>query len=456
MSKEIKKTGKEVKNEQDVKEIKAEEKAENMIAEDTTTEETSENTETTGNGREEADVKDTKADDVKDTKVDNVKDTKADDKTLEPKKDKTKPLIGVIILLGLILVGLCVYVVSNAKKTSPTVVETGQDVNKSVLTDALNNLKKKDSFIVSTYVSAPMGNTSYIEYVTPDSSATLVDDNNIETPFQQIDLTTTQYRYNDLIKDGHMYFFYESADESGNPITEVYQAPDDYAKDCGVRSYMFFDLMKDDIQDLEYAETVQSTDLGNGPVDMAVYKGKLSSDIVKRILGNGTIALYESVRKNTDNAGLKKMMGWLIDDIDFTMQYSDANVLIGVVDDTLTYVNLEIGGLGTKMYVTKCFIENTDVAKEVTIPSIEGAVTYETLYSDYADMAEHYDSMDELYDAIYNQNNKVSEEQLQEMLDNAVQDTEEKTGRDIETEVITDDATTEQEPTDTTSSANAE
>ena len=42
------------------------------------------------------------------------------------------------------------------------------------------------------------------------------------------------------------------------------------------------------------------------------------------------------------------------------------------------------------------------------------------------------------------------------MLDNAVQDTEEKTGRDIETEVITDDATPEQEPTDTTSSANAE
>ena len=71
-------------------------------------------------------------------------------------------------------------------------------------------------------------------------------------------------------------------------------------------------------------------------------------------------------------------------------------------------------------------------------------------------MAEHYDSMDELYDAIYNQNNMVSEEQLQEMLDNAVQDTEEKTGRDIETEVITDDATPEQEPTDTTSSANAE
>ena len=34
--------------------------------------------------------------------------------------------------------------------------------------------------------------------------------------------------------------------------------------------------------------------------------------------------------------------------------------------------------------------------------------------------------------------------------------TEEKTGRDIETEVITDDATPEQEPTDTTSSANAE
>ena len=455
MSKNIKKTEEELKEEQSV-----EETVEETTTKETVEEVTEENTEQTAEKEEkEAEKKVKKTDkQSKSDKKEEKEDTKEKkDDTPEPKKDKTKALVGVIVVLVLVLVGLCIYVISNSpNKPNQTAVETGAEVNKSVLTDALNNLKKKENFIVTTYVNAPMGNTSYIEYVTPTSSATLVDDVNIETPYQQVDQSTAQYRYNDLIKDGHMYFFYENADENGNPITEVYQAPDEYAKECGIRSYMFFDLIKDNIQDLKYAETTSGTDLGNGPVDMVVYEGKISSDIVKRILGNGTVVLYDTVRKTTDNEGLKKMMGWLIDDIEFTMQYSDANVLIGVADDTLVYLNLEIGGLGTKMYVTKCFIEDTSVAQKMTEPSTEGAITYENLYADYAEMALNYDSMDDMYDAIYNQSNILSEEELQQILDNAVQTTEEKQGQDIETEIITntpaEESTTEATTEETTTS----
>ncbi len=425
MSEEIKNTEEEVKEEQTV--------------------------ETTESDKKENKKTEKKKDDKKSTKTSATKESKKDEQ-----KDKTKPLLAIIFVLVLVLIGLCAYVISNSKKSTPIAVETGQAVNKSVLIDAMNNLKKKDSFIISTYINAPVGNTSYIEYVAPNMSATLVDESNIETPYQQIDKTTAQYRYNDLIKDGHMYFFYDNTDEEGNPITEVYKAPDEYAKECGIRSYMFFDLMKDDIQDLEFVETTTGTDLGNGPVNMNIYKGKIASSIVKRILGNGTVVLYDTVRKNTDNEGMKKMMGWLIDDIDFTMQYSDANAIFGVVDDTLVYINLEIGGLGTKMYVTKCFIEDTSVATNIAEPSIEGAIDYETLYASYADMALEYDSMEDLYNAIYNQSNALSEEELQQILDNAVKSEEETSGRDIETEVIkgdgqtTEESATEETTTETT------
>ncbi len=424
MSEEIKNTEEEVKEEQTVEETKTEE----PVTEESTESE-----------------KDEKEDEKESKKSDKKKEEKKSDKKdddIEPKKDKSKGLLGVVIALTIVLIGMCVYIGTTSSKNSKATTETSVAVNKSVLTDALNELKKKDSFIVTTYVNAPMGNTSYIEYVTPDTSATLVDDNYIETPFQQIDLTTVNYRYNDLIKDGHMYMFYDNVDTEGKTITEVYQAPDEYAKECSARSYMFFDLMKDDIKDLEFVETAYDTDLGNGPVAMDVYKGKLDSKIVKKIMGNGTISLYESVKKNSQNEGMQKLMGWLIDDIDFTMQYSDANVIVGISDGMLIYVNLEIGGLGTKMYVTKCYIENTDVATKLAVPSIANAVPYEELYANYAEMALNYDSMEGLYNAVYSQNNPTfTEEELQEMLDNAVKETEEKSGKDIETEVILDDGT---------------
>lgn len=334
---------------------------------------------------------------------------------------QSKILITIIVILTLLLIGICTYVGVTSKNQSGTTKSAGTTANKSVLVEALNNLKRKDTFIISTYISAPMGDSSYIEYVTPQFSATMIDENNMEVPYQQIDLANAHYKYNDLIKDGHMYFFYEESEDENKVVTQTYISPDNYVKECEPRRYMFFDLMKDNIKDLKFEQTT-SIDLGNGEVSMDIYSGVISSDIVKKILGNGTVALYSCVKDSTNNEGLKKMMGWLIDDIEFTLVYSDAKILVGVVDDTLAYVNLEIGGLGTKMYVTKCYIENTDAVKNIEMPSIEGAVTYENLYADYADMALNFDSMEEMYNALYNTNNTITEDELQQMLDNAVEE----------------------------------
>jgi hypothetical protein len=368
------------------------------------------------------------------------------------KSDNSKSHITLIAVALALVISLFVIVPfitdKNSKSAKETTKEVSNSVNITVLTDALAQLKTKDNYIISTYVQAPMGNTSYIEYVTPEMSATLVDDANIETAYQAQDLTQANYRVNDVIKDGHLYFVYDNTDEDGNAVTEIYQAPDNYAKECSARRYMFFDWMKDNLTDLEYVENTE-TDLGNGTVSMDVYKATLSSDAVKRILGNGTYTLYKMVQDTTENEGLKKLMGWLADDIEFTLVYSDANALFGIVDGSLAYVNLEIGGLGSKMYVTKCFIEDTTVASKVTIPELTNVVSYEDLYADYGNMALEYDSMEDMYNALYYGNN-FTEEQLQEILDNAVQGAEESQGTDIETEVNLDgedstesDATTE-------------
>ena len=151
------------------------------------------------------------------------------------------------------------------------------------------------------------------------------------------------------------------------------------------------------------------------------------------------------------------MMGWLKDDIEFTMEYSDANILIGIVDDTLAYVNLEIGGLGTKMYVTKCYIEDTSVADSLTVPDTTNATAYEELYAEYADMAVNYDSMEDLYSALYADNNPYTSEELQQILDNIVEEenaskeTTEEGTTSSNTENTTDESTEnteESEPTE--------
>ncbi|MBR4314099.1 MAG: hypothetical protein IKP66_04235 [Lachnospiraceae bacterium] len=375
-----------------------------------------------------------------------------EDEKEKAKLDNSKSHITLIAVALALVISLFVVIPfitdKNSKSANETTKEVSNSVNITVLTDALAQLKTKDNYIISTYVQAPMGNTSYIEYVTPEMSATLVDDANIETAYQAQDLTQANYRVNDVIKDGHLYFVYDNTDEDGNAVTEIYQAPDNYAKECSARRYMFFDWMKDNLTDLEYVENTE-TDLGNGTVSMDVYKATLSSDAVKRILGNGTYTLYKMVQDTTENEGLKKLMGWLADDIEFTLVYSDANALFGIVDGSLAYVNLEIGGLGSKMYVTKCFIEDTTVASKVTIPELTNVVSYEDLYADYGNMALEYDSMEDMYNALYYGNN-FTEEQLQEILDNAVQGAEESQGTDIETEVNLDgesstesDATTE-------------
>ena len=179
------------------------------------------------------------------------------------------------------------------------------------------------------------------------------------------------------------------------------------------------------LSDIKFEQTT-TTDLGNGEVKMDVYEAKLDAKVVKRILGNGNISLYESVKNNSKNEGMKKMMSWLIEDIEFTMAFNDAKVLIGIVDNTLAYVNLEIGGLGTKEYLSKCYIENVDAVKDLAVPDISQAITYEELYSDYADIAVNYDSMEDLYDSIYGEGQTLSQEELQEIIADAVKDTEEK------------------------------
>ena len=403
------------------------------------------------NEEKEVETKETESETKENEVESEVSDEKKDtEKESKESKGQSNTVIKAVIAIAVILLGILIfYVVKNPNTANKPVekgdaiTETSTKVNISVLEDALANLKKKDNYIISTLVNAPMGMTSYIEYVTPEYSATMVDDNNIEKAYQEIDLSTATFRINDVIKDGHLYFLYNEATDEGAIEQSIYQAPDSYAKICDSRRYMFFDWVVKDLKDLEFAENVE-TDLGNGTVSLDVYKGKLSADVVKKILGNGTVGLYQCVQDETDSEGLKKLMGWLIDDIDFTLVYSDANVLVGVVDGSLAYLNFELGGLGTKMYVTKCFIENTDVVSSTELPDFNGAIPYEELYASYGEMALDFDSLDEMYNNLYSENNpSLTDEELQKLLDEAVQKTEEEHGTDVETEVVHDGDSTD-------------
>ena len=94
------------------------------------------------------------------------------------------------------------------------------------------------------------------------------------------------------------------------------------------------------------------------------------------------------------------MCDYYIDDFDFRLVTSDANVYIGVdINGVLRYMCLEVGGLGARLYMTKIVVELGN-SNPRDLPDFSTAVDFSVTLSDLADFVASYDSYEDALDAL--------------------------------------------------------
>lgn len=273
---------------------------------------------------------------------------------------------------------------------------------KKVVTTALENLKTLDkTYEVSNVMQAPDGNLCYVEICSDGVSYAEypvdADGNYGTVAFQSSD--DVDYVLTDWItKDGKGYML------SGEDSWVSY--PDSYASELKNRNIMYFDTIVNKMNSLKFKETI-TADIGMGDEEVNVYTAKLDSDTVHSILGLGSEKIYSSVKSTTKDDSIKKLCEYYLDEIGFTMVFSEANITIGVVDDMLRYVQIETGGLGSRLYSTKSImLSDVDVRHE---PDFSNVDTYESTLKDMADYVSKYDSYEDAMKALNGSSSSTSD-----------------------------------------------
>jgi hypothetical protein len=114
----------------------------------------------------------------------------------------------------------------------------------------------------------------------------------------------------------------------------------------------------------------------------------------------GSYDLYDSLKTAyPDNENLVTYAGYMTDELGFNLVFGNAKATFAVSNGVLRYYQLEIGGLGTRMYLTKTvLISDTDVRET---PDFSDAGDYADLLQETADYVAQYDSYEDALNAMY-------------------------------------------------------
>lgn len=298
---------------------------------------------------------------------------------------------------------LCSLVVSLFSGCSNVTGMTGNQEDISKIQEAYTNLQNLDKvYEIANIYQSPSENLCYLEVCNPDGSSYTeysVDDNG--SFGNTISRENSDFMLTDWItKDGEGYVLVGE--------NEWLKYPNNYINTIKSRNIMYLDLMMDNLKNVSYLEDT-TLSVGTGEESFSMYKANLSSDIVRKLLGIGSEELYKAIKEDTINENISKLCGFYLEDIDFTMKFSDANVYIGLSNNILRYVQLEVGGLGTRLYDTKAVVvEDINLRDE---PDLSGALPYESSLKDIADYVSEYDTYDEALEALDNYDASTVEDQ---------------------------------------------
>lgn len=300
-----------------------------------------------------------------------------------------KKLVGCLLVMGLCL-GL-VGCGDNSKANVNT--EDKQKIEAGL--EKLKNLEQ--NYIITTTMQAPDGDVSYIEVQTTDGDSyteyPIDGDGNLGILSEDV-TADTQYVLSDwLSSDGS---FHLVSEKDGDSV--FYTLPKTYASRCKSRKYMYLDVMLDRFTEIKFDKTIQAN-IGAGEESLDLYKCKLPAETVKTIIGIGNYGLYESIKTDyADNENLVKLCDYYLNDLNMNLTFSDAIVTVGLSNGVVRYLGLEVGGLGTRLYMTKTII--TPDFELRAKPDFSTAVDYTTTIQDLADYVASFDSYEDALNEI--------------------------------------------------------
>lgn len=304
------------------------------------------------------------------------------------------------------------------------------------LEQAVEGLKAdKDTYIISTTVNAPSESSQYIEVCGADFNYTEypVDaEGNIVTDVD-VNAVGNSYMLSDWMTEDSFYVWAMSNENEAG----FYTLPDSYRTICEQRRYLYADYIMKDIKDVKKSDSIVA-DLGEGEQEYQIYKGTVSAEAITEIMKVGSYDLYEALETQYANdEAIKKYASFMKDETGFNLVFGDAKATFAVANGELRYYTLEIGGLGTRMYLTKSVVKSTTDVREK--PDFTGAKEYAELIRETADYVSQYDTYDDALNSM-----------LSDTAGNTSSSTDAEEVELSTEELITEEKTTEQESNDAT------
>lgn len=306
----------------------------------------------------------------------------------EGKRHDTSIYIYPVVLTFVIFVSLlltCILCTHDSRKSVTHSTEY-KELNK-----AYEALKKYgDMYIVTTQI-AGTDTTNYIEVVMKDGTSytEYPVDSNGKVGVVESDSTKSNYLLTDWLDKKNLYAF-------GSENATVTTLPKSYKDMVNDRVYMYLPEIMKNISDVS-KEKKATQDIGNGEEEFQIYKAKLPASTVKDIVGVGTQGLYKAIAKDySKDENVKKLADYYVKNMDMDLTFSDANVTFGVADGIIKYVNIETGGLGTRLNLTRAIITNTSKYELRDKPDVSKAKDYvKTQVKKTADYVATFDSIED-------------------------------------------------------------
>lgn len=292
-------------------------------------------------------------------------------------------ILTLVIFVSLLLT--CILCTHDSRK--PIIHSTEyKELNK-----AYKALKKYDDMYIVTTQIAGTDTTNYIEVVMKDGTSytEYPVDSNGKVGVVESDSTKSNYLLTDWLDKKNLYAF-------GSENATVTTLPKSYKDMVSDRVYMYLPEIMNEVTDVS-KEKKATQDIGNGEEEFQVYKAKLPASTVKDIVGVGTQGLYKAIAKDySKDENVKKLADYYVKNMDMDLTFSDANVTFGVADGIIKYVNIETGGLGTRLNLTRAIITDTSKYQLRQKPDVSKAKDYvKTQVKNTADYVATFDSIED-------------------------------------------------------------
>lgn len=300
----------------------------------------------------------------------------------------------VAFVLGVIVSVLCVACGATS--------QTGAGVNqgyKHEIEAAANKLcETYTNYVIATtsefagqqseYIEVIKGNDIYTEVSVSDDAVGTI-------PYGSSD--TISYALVDWTHD-NIYYSMNTTDD-GQDV--VYKFPAVYATKYNYdREALCVRRMLETATSIESIDDL-TLDLSTGTETCKAYRMNVPGKTVMEVLSATEYGVYMSIKENEKSgSNISKLCDFYLQNTERARTYSDAEVVVAIDENgILKFSSIEVGGLGTYMYITKAVadIRNPNVRE---MPDFSSAVPVESTMTEMADFVAQYPDYDSAVKAL--------------------------------------------------------